>query len=391
MKFLVEEKKVIDLLRSILRVNTENPPGNESPVAHLLGDYLKPLGFEIQYFEPEPNRTSLLGVLRGEGGGRSLLMNGHIDIGPIGEGWTMDPLGGEIKDGKIYGRGTGDMKSGIAAMVGAAETVLKSKVKRRGDLYLAIVADESSGGHKGSGYLIKNADIKADMGIICEPTGGHIAIAHRGVVWVKIALTGKSGQAARPLSGINAISYAAKVVNAIDGELPNILRQKKHCLLPSPTHSFGTIKGGIKTNVIAEQCNITIDRRTLPGESTETVLSEIETISSNALKGSNVQLKVEYDMVVEPSEILEKAQVVHECKKALKKVIEMDPIIGGTGGFTDAHWFTNDLQIPSAIFGPWYLHLGDGSVSDIPDEFNYIEDIKKGTEVYAHLISNVIC
>ena len=182
MKYLVEENKVIDLLRSILRINTENPPGNESPVAHLLGDYLKPLGFEIQYFEPEPNRTSLLAVLRGEGGGRSLLMNGHIDIGPIGDGWTMDPLGGEIKDGKIYGRGTGDMKSGIAAMVCAAEAVIKSKVKRRGDLYLALVADESSGGHKGSGYLIKNADIKADMGIVGEPTGGHIGVAHQGVV-----------------------------------------------------------------------------------------------------------------------------------------------------------------------------------------------------------------
>jgi len=390
MKFQIEEDKVVDLLRSILKINTENPPGNERPVAHLLGDYLRPLGFDIQYYESEPQRTSLLAVLRGEGGGRSLLMNGHTDIGPIGEGWSVDPLGGVIKDGKIYGRGTGDMKSGIAAMACAAEAVVKSDLKRSGDLYLAFVADESSGGHKGSGYLIKNAEIKADMGIICEPSGGHIGIAHRGVVWVRLTLIGKSGQAARPLSGINAISHAAKVINAIDNQLPKILQNKTHPLLPSPTYNFGIIQGGIKTNVIAGQCDLTIDRRTLPGESTSYVLGEIEQIASNALKGSNVQLQVKYDMVVEASEISEESQVVNECKKAAKDVLGMDPVIGGAGGFTDAHWFTNDLGIPCCIFGPWYLHLDEGSVSDIPDEFNYIEDIIKGTEVYAQLIGNII-
>jgi len=392
MKFPVEEKKVIDLLRSILRINTENPPGNESPVAHLLGDYLKPLGFEIQYFEPEPNRTSLLGVLRGEGGGRSLLMNGHIDIGPIGEGWTMDPLGGEIKDGKIYGRGTGDMKSGIAAMVCAAEAVLKSKVKRRGDLYLALVADESSGGHIGAGYMIKHADITADMGIVGEPTGGHIGVAHQGVVWVRINIQGKSGQAARPWSGTNAILYASKIIVALDRELPLTLNSKKHRYLDSPTQSIGIINGGIKTNVIPEYCTIFLDRRTLPGENTGDVLDEIKSICDKAVAGSDVKVNVDYDMVVEASEISADAEVVKECRIALKSVINIEPgIVGSEGyGFADAHWFTNNLGIPTAVFGPWYLHLDKQSVSDTPDEHNYVKDIILGTEVYANLITNVI-
>jgi len=388
--FEIDEKRVIDLLRSILRINTENPPGDEAPAARILAEYLKPLGFEAEFYEPEPERTSLLAVLRGEGAGRSLLLNGHTDIGPIGEGWTVDPLGGQIIDGKIYGRGAGDMKSGIAAMACAAEAVAKSGIRRKGDLYLAFVADESSGGHKGSGHLIKHADIKADMAVVCEPSWGHIGIAHRGVVWVRIALQGKSGQAANPDSGVNAISYAGKVISALDRELPGVLEKKSHDLLPQPCYSFGTIGGGTKTNVIAESCDITIDRRTIPGESVDEVLGEIKEICEDALSGSDISISVKDDMVVEPSEISADADVVKECRIALQEVIDMEPILGGAGGFADAHWFTNNLNIPTAIFGPWYLHFDGGSVSDIPDEFNYVEDIIKGTRVYAHLIANVI-
>ncbi len=390
MDFEIDEKRIISLLRSIVSINTENPPGNEAPVAHILADYLPPLGFEVEFFEPEPRRTSLLAVLRGEGGGRSLLMNGHTDIGPIGEGWTVDPLGGEIVDGKIYGRGTGDMKSGIAAMACAAEAVVRSGLKRRGDLYLAFVADESSGGHKGSGYLVEHARINADMGVVCEPSWGHIGIAHRGVVWVRLTLRGKSGQAANPYSGVNAISYAGTVISALNRELPKILAQKNHDLLPQPCYSFGTIDGGTKTNVIAEVCTVTMDRRTIPGESVEEVLGEIKGICDDALSGSGITISVEKDMVVEPSEIPADADVVRECRKALQQVIDMEPILGGAAGFADAHWFTNNLNIPTAIFGPWYLHFDGGSVSDIPDEFNYVDDIFRGTRVYAHLIANVI-
>ncbi|MBN1883727.1 MAG: M20 family metallopeptidase [Deltaproteobacteria bacterium] len=389
-KFAIDPDTVIDFLRSILVINTENPPGNEEPVARVIAGRLMPLGFEVEFFEPEPKRTSLLAVLRGEGGGRSLLMNGHIDIGPIGEGWTKDPLAGEIEDGKIYGRGTGDMKSGVAAMVCAAEAVVASRLKRRGDLYLTFVADESSGGHKGSGYLIRRAKIDADMGVICEPSGGHIGIAHRGTVWVSVEVIGKSGQATKPNSGVNAISCAAGVIAALDRELPPILKEIRHPILPEPCFNFGTIAGGIKTNVIADRCSFTIDRRTIPGERTEEVIEQVRTIADRALLGTGAQVTVKAEMVVEASEVSPDLPIIDECKRAMAKVVDMEPLLGGGGGFTDAHWFTNDLGIPTVIFGPWYLHFGDGSISDIPDEYNYIEDIITGTTVYAHLIANII-
>lgn len=391
-KFEVNEEKLISLLRAILRINTENPPGNERPVAEFLKGYLEPLGFETKLIEPEPNRTSLFAVLRGEGGGRSLVMNGHIDTGPIGGGWSVNPLGGEIKNGKIFGRGTGDMKSGIAAMIFASKIIVNSHLKRKGDLYLTCVADESSGGHKGTGYLVKNTTIKGDMGIVCEPSGGDIGIAHRGVVWVEVLIKGKSGQAARPWSGKNSISYMGKVLSALDDKLPKNLVEKVHKFLPSPTYNFGTINGGIKTNVIAEKCTLTIDRRTIPGENVADVLSEIEEIGKRAISDSAVELNIKPIMVVEPSEVEENSEVAKECIKASEGILNRKPKIGGTGGFTDAHWFNNNLNIPTVIFGPWYLHMSDEkSVSDIPDEFNYVEDIITGTKIYANLIANIIC
>jgi acetylornithine deacetylase/succinyl-diaminopimelate desuccinylase-like protein len=317
-------------------------------------------------------------------------MNGHIDIGPIGEGWTKDPLIGEVEDGKIYGRGTADMKSGIAAMVCAAEAVIASGMKRRGDLSLTFVADESSGGHKGSGYLVSRANIKADAGVVCEPSGGHIGIAHRGTVWMSVEVIGKSGQAMMPTSGVNAISCAAKVIAALDRELPAVLEEIRHPLLPGPCFSFGTISGGVKTNVIADRCVFTLDRRTVPGEGTEEVMEQVRTIAERALLGTGAQVFVKAEMVVEASEVSSDLPIIDECKRALAKIVDMEPILGGGGGFTDAHWFTNDLGIPTVIFGPWYLHFGEESISDIPDEYNFVEDIVTGTHVYAHLIANII-
>ncbi|WP_324669527.1 M20 family metallopeptidase [Geochorda subterranea] len=386
----VRGDEVIALLQEILRIRSENPPGNERDVAYHLGERLRRSGFDVSYFEPEPLRTSVVAILKGTGGGRSLILNGHIDTGPVGEGWTRDPLGGQVEDGKIYGRGAGDMKSGIAAMVGAAEAVIASGMRRRGDLILMLVADESSGGHKGTGYVVRQVKLKADMAVVCEPSGTHIAIAHRGVVWVEVEVRGKSGQAARPWSGVNAISLMGRVITALDATLPGHFAKRTHEILPSPTHSFGTIAGGIKPNVIAEACRVVIDRRTLPGESVDDVVDEIQRIAEEAIAGTGARVQSRPVMVVEPSEVPADSEPVNRCREALRAVTGMEAKLAGAGGFTDAHWLNNNLGIPTVVFGPWYLHLTGGSVSDIPDEFNYVEDVVTGTRVYAHLIADVI-
>jgi acetylornithine deacetylase/succinyl-diaminopimelate desuccinylase family protein len=387
----VDEQGTIELLQSLLHFHTENPPGNEGSAARFLADYLRPLGFETEYHEAAPERGSLIARLRGAGGGRSLILNGHLDIGPIGTGWTRDPWGGEIEQGKIYGRGTGDMKSGIAAMVAAATAVVRSGIRRRGDLILMPTADESSGGHLGMGHLVRSGvRVSADMAIVCEPTVGDICVAHRGAVWVEITVTGKSGQAARPTSGINAIMVMGRVLNALATDLPPRFAAKTHPLLPVPGLNAGLIEGGVKPNVIAETCRVMLDRRTLPGELTDAVLEEIRAVAERAIVGTGARVGVRAQMVKPGSEVAPDSAVVAECRRAFEAVTGRTPGISGSAGYTDAHWFNLDYKIPAAMFGPWYLHRPTGSISDIPDEYNYTDDVLVGSRVYAQLIANVI-
>jgi acetylornithine deacetylase/succinyl-diaminopimelate desuccinylase family protein len=387
----VRDGETIQLLQSLLHFHTENPPGNEGPAARYVADCLRPLGFGTDYYESAPGRGSLVATLRGNGGGRSLILNGHLDIGPIGAGWKRDPWGGEIVDGKIYGRGAGDMKSGIAAMVSAAMAVVQSGMSRRGDLILMPTADESSGGHLGMGHLVRSGvRVAADMAVVCEPTLGDVSIAHRGAVWAEVTVTGKSGQAARPASGINAITAMGRVLNALAGELPPALAKRTHPLLPSPSLNVGLIEGGVKPNVISERCCIVVDRRTLPGEDAEDVLAELRRVAERTVADTKAHVAVRAVMVKPGSEVGGDAPVVAECRRAFEMVTGRTPAIMGSVGYTDAHWFNLDYKIPGAIFGPWYLHPPAGSISDIPDEFNYVADVLVGARVYAQLIANVI-
>jgi len=387
----VDDDETISLLQRLVRLNTENPPGNEGPAARVLAEYLEPLGFETEYHESVPERGSLVARLRGSGGGRTLVMNGHLDIGPIGTGWTRDPLGAEIADGKIYGRGVSDMKSGVAAMVSAARAVALSRIPRRGDLILMPTADESSGGRLGMGHLVKTLrGLRADMAVVGEPTVGDVCLAHRGAVWAEIVVSGKSGQASRPASGINAIMAMGRVLRALEADLAPRLTRKTHPLLPAPSLNAGLIEGGAKANVIAERCRVVVDRRSLPGERTEDIVAEIRECAARAVAGTGARIEVSVLMAKPASEIPADAPVAAECIRAFEEVVGRRPALRASPGYTDAHWFNLDLGIPAVVFGPWYLHPPAGSISDIPDEHNYVEDVLTGTRVYAQLIANVI-
>jgi acetylornithine deacetylase/succinyl-diaminopimelate desuccinylase family protein len=387
----VDERETIALLQALLRFHTENPPGDEEPAARYLGAELERWGFEPTYYQAAPRRVSLVARLRGRGGGPTLALNGHLDIGPIGTGWTRDPWGGEIQDGRIYGRGSGDMKSGLAAMVSAAIAVVRSGMPRRGDLLVMPTADESSGGHLGLGYIARQTPrLRADMAVVGEPTVGAVCVAHRGAVWADVAVIGKSGQAARPASGVNAIMAMARVLRAFETELPARFARRVHTLLPAPSLNAGLVEGGIKPNVIAERCHVVVDRRTLPGERVEDVVRELEEVASAAVAGTGARIAIEVRMAKDASEVPTDHPLVGECRRAFESVTGRAPEVRASAGYTDAHWFNLDLGIPAVIFGPWYLHPPAGSISDIPDEFNYVADVLVGARVYAQLIANVI-
>lgn len=388
----VSEETLLQVLQPLLRIKTENPPGDEAEAAHFIGDHLVALGFEARYYEAAPNRANVIATLRGSGAGRSLILNGHLDTGLIGTGtgWTRHPLGAEIADGKIYGRGAGDMKTGIAAMVAAARAVVESGVTRRGDLTIAATADESSGSHFGMAHLATSAELRADMAIVCEPTGPAVGIAQRGVVWGEVTITGTSGQASRPWTGVNAISTAARVIATIEAWHASGPVYRRHPLLPSPTLTVATIEGGLKPNVIPEKCRFRFDRRLLPGESADEVLQQIGMISEGTAAAFGASVEIRELMRASPSEIPEDADVVRLCRRAFHAVTGRPASIRGAGGFTDARFFIHDLGIPAALFGPWYLTAADRSISDIPDEYAVVGDALTGAKVYAQIIADAV-
>jgi acetylornithine deacetylase/succinyl-diaminopimelate desuccinylase family protein len=388
----VDEGFFVTTLQRLIGIHTSNPPGREEPATRYVGELLEGLGFELQYFAPEPLRTSALARLRGRGNGRSLLLGGHVDTQPLGDGWTKDPLGGQIEGGRIYGRGVADMKGGIAAMLTAAKAVVDAGVSRQGDLIFLIAADESSGGHKGTGYVVRQARVRADMGVMCEPGRGPIVrAAHRGAVWAEVQVIGKPGQGGRPETGINAIQVMAKVVTKLYEEvLPRWQSTKRHPLLPPPSLNVATIAAGLKPNVVPGTCTMQLDRRLLPGEVPAGILEEIQQAATEAVGGTGATVSVREILHVGPGEVPADSPAVTECQRAFQQVTRRSAVVAGTGGFTDAHWIIDFWGIPTVSFGPWYLVSEDRAVTDIPDESIDLQDAVTGSQVYARLIANVV-
>ena len=387
---------VVELLSELVRVPSVNPPGDERAVGAIVARRLIKAGLEVEVIESAPRRHNVVARLRGTGDGPTLILNGHTDVQPAAGGWTRDPFGAEIEDGRLYGRGSMDMKAGITAMMLTAEGLARSGRRLRGDLVITAVADEVGGGHLGTGYLLKQAGLTGDMAVVCEPTGDQVYVAHRGTCWIEIEVTGKSAHSGRPWLGINAIAKASRIMQAIETELVPRFAARTHPMLPSPSINFGEIQGGTKFNLVADHCLLKLDRRMLPGESAEDCLAEIRDLcrAVQAADGERFEIDVREVMHVDGAEIPPDAPIVQECRRAFHEVTGAEASIAATSGFEDAHFFIG-AGIPVAMFGPyrsdppgdhgrWYTNSGTS------EESVGLADIGKAIRVYTRLASNLL-
>lgn len=361
----------IYLTQELVRINSENPPGNEKAIAKYIKDFLDDLKISSELIEFEKNRCDVVASI---GSGKGMMFNGHMDTVPIGGNWTFDPFGGKISNGKVYGRGASDMKGGIASILAAVKNLSKQNFKKK--LLLTFVGDEEDFG-KGSDYLIKNRkelfrDVK--YGIMCECTSLYPRIAQKGLVRIKVKFKGKAAHASNPELGDNAIYKAAEFIQELR-KLIEELKKRKNPMLGSGTISVGTINGGTKINVVPDSCNIEIDRRIIPGETINYASEQIRKILKRLKLDADVEI---YHGSRLPMQLDKNLELI----KILKSITKTK--LTGEAGYTEAELFYRDAGVPCFGFGP-----GIDEQAHVTDEYIPIKNLQRATKIYEELIRKV--
>lgn len=391
----IDDAGLTAFLASLVRAPSPNPPGNEGLVAELMVTRLAELGFQTNTVEAAPGRPSVIASLVGSGGGCTLLFNGHMDVQPPGRHWSREPFGAVIEGRRLYGQGAMDMKAGLAAVIYAVESLQRAGRRLAGDVVVTAVADEVCGGHLGTGYLVSECLVQADMAVVCEPTGDTVRVAHRGALWLEVEIAGKSAHGGRPWLGVNAVSKAARIITAIEEQLVPSLQDRVHPLLPAPTINIGAIQGGSKFNLVADHVVFQVDRRLMPGEDADVAQSEVSELCAAicAADDDDWSFEVKRAMHVTAGEIDPEERIVKACQAAHRTVTGEDAMIGSTAGFEDAH-FLLDAGIPTAMYGP-YRRTGRGedphyTISGMADEFVDLDDVARAARIYAQLMIDLL-
>lgn len=375
---------LLDMVQKMVRIPSENPPGNEEEIAEFYGNVLSEIGLDVKRYEIADKRVNIGATLRGKGGGKSLLFNGHTDVVPAGprELWTKDPFG-EFDGTRIWGRGTADMKGAMGSVAIALRALVDSGVELDGDVVVHAVADEEAYS-TGTKYMVEKKLAKTDYAIVCEGSVSNNSIyirpAVRGTSWLTLKTVGRAAHASNPKNGVNAVLGMSKILLALEN-LP--LPHRPHRLLPSPTVSPGTvIRGGVKVNVIPPECYAEVDIRTVPGMEKNEVVSAVTGVIDRIQK-ENPGLSVSITSVNWglPAEIPQDHELVETARRAAKQVANYDPPFKGGYGTNDSRLLINEGGIPTLCgFGP-----GDDSTGNAhgPDENISLGNLLAFAKIYA--------
>jgi acetylornithine deacetylase len=276
------DPEVVALTADLVRIDSSNPtlaPGGagETKIADYCATWLDARGLTTVRLESTPERPSILVTGAGRGGGRSIMLNGHLDTVSL-ISYDGDPLDPVIENGRLHGRGSYDMKAGIAALMVAAARVHQRP--HRGDVVLALVADEEDASVGTEDVLAHSraSGITLDAAIVAEPTGLDIVSCHEGFVWAEVSLTGVAAHGSRPDLGVDAIAKAGAFLTGLDGLATDLGTRPGHPVLGSGSVHAGVISGGQETSSYPDHCRITVERRIVPGENAATFAAELRTI-----------------------------------------------------------------------------------------------------------------
>ena len=365
----------VELTQTLIRMDTINPPGNEEPAARYLGELLADAGLQVSYPRLGENSTGLIAVVPGESSKLPLVFTGHLDTVPVGDApWDSPPHGAEIKNGRLMGRGSSDMKSGVAAMAVTA-LHLAREPKGQGGAVFVFTAGEETGSEgayqmKESGVLPKEAGAL----VVAEPTSNIPLLGHKGAFWLECTAKGKSAHGSMPDLGENAIYKAARAAASLENFFSSA---ESHPQLGKPTVNVGTFVGGSKINMVPDSARFRVDLRSVPGVQHARLLEEI---SSHLGPDISIHTLIDLPGILTPATDPWIIQVLD----IMARIQGSRPEPGYVNFFTDASVLTCAMNNPpTLILGP-----GEPSQAHQTNEYCEVEKIGKSVEFYRAIAEN---
>ena len=369
----IDEQETLALLRNLIRCRSENPPGEEEATAQVLADYFRRHGISHHFEEIAPGRPNLIADM-GEADGRTLIFNGHTDTVPIGDGWTVDPLGAEVRDGRVYGRGACDMLAGVAAMSAATVALKRSGTALAGRILIHAVIDEEV---DAIGSQRAAADADADWVMVTEASSGRIEAFGKGQVNVEIVFRGKAVHSSTPDKGRNAINDAAAFIRIVEEENRRVADATYAGVGPA-TFTIAIINGGSHGSTVPAECTLTLDRRVLPDETLDEAQQHVQRLLNEVTRERpGLDATMRPTLLFPPHQRIEDDTLASAIQAVTQQLGGGTPEVSGAVGATDAAWYAA-RGIPAVVYGP-----GDGATAHEPDEFIAVDDLHFATRVMA--------
>lgn len=380
--------EITEFLAELVKAKSVNPPGDTRDVIEVIKRKLSESGLKIKMMSVDEDKPSIVARFESTRPKKKLelLYNSHVDTVPTGEmeKWKHDPFGADLEHDKMYGRGIADAKGSVAGMVIAAKALVESGIELSGTLVINPVSDEEVGGFKGAKYILDSGEIHPDYVVVGEITSNRIAIAEKGIVWYKITTEGRTAHASTPWDGVNAINKMISLLNVIDDRIGTLIKQRKHPLTPPPSLNIGMISGGVKTNVVADKCEATIDRRILPNETIEGATQELQE-AIDVMKKLDPEFKAKMEILLtgSPIETSPDSHIVKMAQEVCRsRGISTEPV--GYLQASDGRFYA-EKGIPTILLGP-----GLAELAHAPDEWINIEEVIEATRIYTLLAAKVL-
>lgn len=370
----IDEEYTIECLKDMIKI--KSVVGEERELAEYLRLELESLGFKTEMHEVEPKRPNVYAKLSGRPGDLRLMFNGHTDTVPVCEGWQTDPFTPIVRDGRIYGLGSCDMKAGFACALAALKAIVDSGIDFRGELLFSGVIDEEAYS-KGAKAMLKTGYAKCDAIVLGEPYPGNetkpIPLGITGKILYDITVKGRSAHGFTPQLGVNAIEEAAKIITSLDK-----LKMKRHEKFGVGNHCILKIEGGytIYSVMVPDRCRFEVNRLLVPGESAKSAIDDFNELVESLNLKSEVEVKTKPPQY-EPFILREDEPILKIFQKVYKEVLGVEPKYAYNTGITDANVFAGEAGITC-------LHLGPerGNVHQ-PNEYTPIEWLLPISKIYA--------